>query len=57
MEHISRGEIGTRHWTGDQGAVALVAAENRQHGNLEWLLPARQDTEGVLDVRAWLVHG
>ena len=34
MESISRGEIGTRHWTGEQGAMALVAAEVRPHGNL-----------------------
>ena len=28
-------EIGPRRWTGEQGAVAVVAAEERPHGNLE----------------------
>jgi len=27
VESISSGEIGTRHWTGEQGAVEVVAAE------------------------------
>jgi len=27
VESISSGEIGTRHWTSEQGAVAVVAAE------------------------------
>ena len=27
VESISDGEIGTRHWTGEQGAEAVVAAE------------------------------
>jgi len=27
VEMISRGEIGTWHWTGEQGAAAVVAAE------------------------------
>ena len=27
MVSISSGEIGTRHWTGEQGAAAVVAAE------------------------------
>jgi len=35
VERISSGEIGTRHWTGEQGAAAVVAAEDRPHGNLE----------------------
>ena len=35
MESISSGEIGTRHWTGEQGAAAVVAAEERPRGNLE----------------------
>ena len=35
VESISSGEIGTRHWTGEQGAAAVVAAEERPHGNLE----------------------
>ena len=26
-ESIASGEIGTRHWTGEQGAAAVVAAE------------------------------
>jgi len=28
-------EIGPRRWTGEQGAAAVVAAEERPHGNLE----------------------
>jgi len=28
VESISSGEIGTRHWTGEQGAVAVVAADD-----------------------------
>jgi hypothetical protein len=35
VESIAGGEIGTRHWTGEQGATAVVAAEERPHGNLE----------------------
>ena len=35
VKSISRGDIGTRHWTGEQGAAAVVAAEERPHGNLE----------------------
>jgi len=35
VESISGGEIGTRHWTGEQGAAAVVAAEEHPHGNLE----------------------
>jgi len=35
VESISSGEIGTRHWTDEQGAAAVVAAEERPHGNLE----------------------
>jgi len=35
VESISSGEIGTRHWTGKQGAAAVVAAEELPHGNLE----------------------
>jgi len=27
VESITSGEIGTRHWTGEQGAAAVVAAE------------------------------
>jgi hypothetical protein len=27
VESISSGEIGTRHWTGEQGAAAVVAVE------------------------------
>jgi len=27
MESISGGKIGTRHWIGEQAAVAVVAAE------------------------------
>ena len=58
MESISSGEIGTRHWTGEQGAAAVVAAEEcTNNADLECLLPARRDTKGVLDGGAWLVHG
>jgi hypothetical protein len=35
VESISGGEIGTRNWTGEQGAAAVVAAEVRPHGNHE----------------------
>jgi len=35
VESISSGERGTRHWTGEQGAAAVVAAEERPGGNLE----------------------
>jgi len=35
VESISSGEIGTRHWTGEQGAAAVEAAEERPGGNLE----------------------
>ena len=35
LESISSGEIGTRHWTGEQGAAAVVAAEEHPHGNIE----------------------
>jgi len=46
-------EIGPRRWTGEQGAAAVVSAEEHPHGNLEWLLPAHQDTKGVPDGEAW----
>jgi len=35
VESISSGEIGTRHWTGEQGAAAVVAAEEHPHGNMK----------------------
>ena len=35
VESIYSREIGTRHWTGEQGAVVVVAAAERPHGNLE----------------------
>jgi hypothetical protein len=35
VESICSREIGTRHWTGKQGAAAVVAAEERPGGNLE----------------------
>jgi len=44
VESISVGEIGTRHWMGEQGAVAVVSPEKHLHGNLQRLLPARRDT-------------
>jgi len=57
-ESISSGEIGTRHWTGEQGAAVVVAAEEcTNNADLEWLLPARQDTKGVLDGGAWPYWG
>jgi hypothetical protein len=49
MENISGGDIGIRHWTGEQGAAAVVALEKCPYGNLECLLLARRDTKGVLD--------
>jgi len=57
VERISGGEIGTRHWTGEQGVVAVVAAEKCPGGNLHSLLAPRRDTQGVLDGRAWLYTG
>ena len=53
VESISSGEIGTRHWTGEQAAAAVVVAEECPGGNLERLLPPRRDTKGVLDGGAW----
>jgi len=35
VESISSGEIGTRDWTGEEGAAAVVAAEGRPGGNFE----------------------
>jgi len=35
VESISSGKIGASHWAGEQGAAAVVAAEERPHGNLE----------------------
>jgi hypothetical protein len=35
VDSISGGEIGTRHCTGEQGAAAVVVAEESPHGNLE----------------------
>jgi len=35
VESISSGEIGTRHWAGEQRAAAVVGAEERPYGNLE----------------------
>jgi len=35
VESISSGEIGTRHWTGEQGAAVVVAAEECPGGNHE----------------------
>jgi len=47
-------EIGHRCWMGKQGAAAVAAAEectnNEDH---EQLIPAPQDTKGVLDGGAW----
>jgi len=58
VESISSGELSTRHWTGEQGTVAVVAAEEcTNNAALEWLLPACRDTQRVLDGRAWLFHG
>jgi len=57
VESISSGDIGTRHWTGEQGAASVVAAEECPHGSLERLLLACRDMKGVLDSRASLFHG
>jgi len=58
VESISSGEIGTRHWTGEQGTAAVVAAEEcTNNADLEWLLPAGRDPKGVLDSRAWPYWG
>jgi len=35
VEIIAGGEIDTRHWTGEQGAAAVVLGEEQPHGNLE----------------------
>jgi len=35
VESIASGEIGTRHWTGEQGAAVVVAGEQCRRGNLE----------------------
>jgi len=35
-------------WMGKQGAAMVVAAEGGPQGNLEWMLPAHQDTEGII---------
>jgi hypothetical protein len=39
---ISSGEIGTRHWTGEQGAATVVGAQVcTNNADLQCLLPAR----------------
>jgi hypothetical protein len=53
MESICSGEIGTRHWTSEQGVAPVVAAEERSHGNLEPLLQGCRNRKGVQDGRAW----
>jgi hypothetical protein len=35
VESITDGEIGTRYWTGEQGAAAVATADERPGGNLE----------------------
>jgi hypothetical protein len=35
VESTSSGEMGTRHWMGEQGAAAVVGAEKRPDGNIE----------------------
>jgi len=50
-------EIGTRGWKGEQRAAAVVAAEEHTGGNLERLLLAHQDTNGVLGSGAWRYCG
>jgi len=35
MESTSSCEIGTRHWTGEQGAAAVVDAAEHPAGNVE----------------------
>jgi hypothetical protein len=55
VESISTGGIGIRRWMGEQGAAVVVAAAERPHGNIEYLLVAHQDTkEKGVD---WLFHG
>jgi len=54
VEIISTCEIRTRHWTGEQGAAVVVAAEEwTNNADLEWLLLAHQETKGGLDGGAW----
>jgi len=58
VESISSGEIGTRHWPGEQEAAAVVVAEECTHnGHLGWLLPAHRAMKGVLETGAWLLNG
>jgi hypothetical protein len=35
VESVSSGEIRTRYWPGEQGVAAVVAAEERPHGQLD----------------------
>jgi len=48
-----------KRWTSEQGAAAVVAAEEAPHsGILEWLLPVRRVTMGgCLTSGVWLVPG
>jgi len=50
-------EIGTRGWKGEQRAAAVVAAEEHPGGNLERVLLAHQDTNGVPGSGAWRFCG
>jgi hypothetical protein len=51
-------EIGPRHWTGEQGAAAVVSATPcTNNADVEGLLPALRDTKGVMPSEAWLFHG
>jgi len=55
---ISSWEIGTRHWMGEQGAAAVVAAEECTNNvDLKWQQPAHRDTNGRLDSGTWPYGG
>ena len=57
MGSIWSGGIGTRNWTGEQGPAAVVAAEEfTNNADLELLLQALRDKNGVLDGGAWLFY-
>jgi len=58
VERIAtEGEIVTRHWMGQLGTGVVVKVEEcTKNVDLKWLLPARLDWQGVLEIRPWL-HG
>jgi hypothetical protein len=57
MGNISTAEIGTRHWTGLQGAAAGVVAEESPHGNQQCLIQVGRDHNGELDGADWHFEG